>query len=272
MVRRPLGRRRCVSDHRVGRPDRQPRSCTTSWPASRGPPTRSSSTSWPGWWSRASGAGCGGSGSSWTGYRSSSCCSCYGLLRGYASHTLWGPFFRPQVWFDTHVRVRRRPDRPAAAWLYRPGLHVWDYLVWACYMSHFFASFIVAGGAVEDELRQVPSLRPAVRRPDLHRVHHLRAVPGHAPVDGQPARHIPPTTVRIIDQVWKHLHLGLGAALFAGGDKFDNNVAAMPSLHGAYPMLICLFFWKGSSRASACCWRPTRSAWPSRSSTPVSTS
>ena len=39
-----------------------------------------------------------------------------------------------------------------------------------------------------------------------------------------------------------------GAALFAGGDKFDNNVAAMPSLHGAYPMLICLFFWKGSSR------------------------
>ena len=30
-------------------------------------------------------------------------------------------------------------------------------------------------------------------------------------------------------------------------DVFDNNVAAMPSLHGAYPMLICLFFWKGSS-------------------------
>ncbi len=56
--------------------------------------------------------------------------------------------------------------------------------------------------------------------------------------------HIPRTT-RIIDQVWKHLHIGLGQALLAGGDKFDNNVAAMPSLHGAYPMLICLFFWKG---------------------------
>ncbi len=27
----------------------------------------------------------------------------YGILRGYASHTLWGPFYRPQVWFDTHV-------------------------------------------------------------------------------------------------------------------------------------------------------------------------
>ena len=47
--------------------------------------------------------------------------------------------------------------------------------------------------------------------------------------------------------MWKHLHIGLGQSLFAGGNKFDNNVAAMPSLHGAYPMLICLFFWKGSS-------------------------
>ena len=44
-----------------------------------------------------------------------------------------------------------------------------------------------------------------------------------------------------------HLHVGLGQSLFAGGSKFDNNVAAMPSLHGAYPMLICLFFWKDSS-------------------------
>jgi membrane-associated phospholipid phosphatase len=36
--------------------------------------------------------------------------------------------------------------------------------------------------------------------------------------------------------------------VFTGGDKFDNNVAAMPSIHAAYPMLICLFFWKGASR------------------------
>ena len=27
----------------------------------------------------------------------------YGLLRSYASHTLWGPFVRPQVWIDTHI-------------------------------------------------------------------------------------------------------------------------------------------------------------------------
>ena len=45
-----------------------------------------------------------------------------------------------------------------------------------------------------------------------------------------------------------HLHFHTGAAIFTGGNKFDNNVTAMPSLHGAYPMLICLFFWPTASR------------------------
>jgi membrane-associated phospholipid phosphatase len=62
------------------------------------------------------------------------------------------------------------------------------------------------------------------------------------------SRHYLPHTVRIIPVVLDHLHLHSGAAVFTGGDKFDNNVAAMPSIHAAYPMLICLFFWKGASR------------------------
>jgi membrane-associated phospholipid phosphatase len=57
--------------------------------------------------------------------------------------------------------------------------------------------------------------------------------------------HLGPVT-RIVPVVLDHLHLHSGAAVFKGGSKFDNTVAAMPSLHGAYPMLICLFFWKGS--------------------------
>jgi membrane-associated phospholipid phosphatase len=69
---------------------------------------------------------------------------------------------------------------------------------------------------------------------------------GSEHVQGFHFHYLPPVT-RIIDQVWAHLHIHLGQALFAGGDKFDNNVAAMPSLHGAYPMLIAVFFWKGSS-------------------------
>ncbi len=36
--------------------------------------------------------------------------------------------------------------------------------------------------------------------------------------------------------------------MFTHGSEFANNVAAMPSLHAAYPMLILLFFWSRARR------------------------
>jgi hypothetical protein len=170
----------------------------------------------------------------------------YGILRGYASHTLWGPFYRPQIWLDTHVGLGVDPTVQLQHWLYRPGLHFWDYLVWACYMSHFFTSFIIAGVLWKTNYPKFRRFVPMFV--GLTFIGYITYVlyPAMPPWMASQFGHIPPTT-RIIDQVWKHLHIGLGQALFAGGDKFDNNVAAMPSLHGAYPMLICLFFWKGAS-------------------------
>jgi membrane-associated phospholipid phosphatase len=182
----------------------------------------------------------------------------YGILRGYASHTLWGPvstygnlsqqaFYSAQVWFDTHVvGFGIDPTVQLQRWLYRPGLHVWDYMAWACYMTHFFASFIIAGVLWKTNYPKFRRYVPLFV--GLTFIGYITYVlyPAMPPWMASEFHHIPPTT-RIIDQVWKHLHIGLGQALFAGGNKFDNNVAAMPSLHGAYPMLICLFFWKGSS-------------------------
>jgi hypothetical protein len=180
----------------------------------------------------------------------------YGILRGYASHTLWGPvsrwgalsqqaFVKPQVWFDTHV-FSVDPTVQLQRWLYTPGLHFWDYLVWACYMSHFFASFIIAGvlwKTNHERFRRFVALFVG-----LTFIGYITYVlyPAMPPWMASEFHHMPSTT-RIIDHVWAHLHLGLGVSLFAGGSKFDNNVAAMPSLHGAYPMLICLFFWKAAS-------------------------
>ena len=157
-------------------------------------------------------------------------------------------------------------------WLYRPGLHVWDYLVWACYMTHFFASFIIAGVLWKTNYPKFRRFVAAVRGPDLHRLHHLRALPGHAPVDGERVRAHPPHDA-------DH-RPGVEApaprprpALFAGGNKFDNNVAAMPSLHGGVPDAHLPVLLEGlERRASACSWPPTRSAWLSRWSTPASTS
>lgn len=171
----------------------------------------------------------------------------YGILRGYAAHTLWGPFYRPQVWFDTHVAgFGADPTVQLQRWLYRPGLHVWDYLVWACSMTHFFVSFIIAGVLWKTNYPKFRRYVPLFV--GLTFIGYVTYVlyPAMPPWMASQFGHLPSTT-RIIDQVWMHLHIGLGQSLFAGGDKFDNNVAAIPSLHGAYPMLICPFFWKGSS-------------------------
>ena len=47
-------------------------------------------------------------------------------------------------------------------------------------------------------------------------------------------------------ELWEHLgHQGI-AGLFSGTSLYANDVAAIPSLHAAYPMLIALFFWQGS--------------------------
>ena len=47
----------------------------------------------------------------------------------------------------------------------------------------------------------------------------------------------------IIPVMWNHVGVHGASALFTGANRFDNNIAAMPSLHAAYPMLLLLFFW-----------------------------
>jgi membrane-associated phospholipid phosphatase len=171
----------------------------------------------------------------------------YGLLRDYASHTLWGPFVRPQVWFDTHIAgLGIDPTVQLQRWLYSPKLHIWDYLCWCCYMSHFFASFIVAGVLWKTNYPKFRRFVPLFITLTLLGFVTYVLFPAMPPwMAGQ--FHYMPRVVRIVPVVLDHLHLHSGAAVFTGGNKFDNNVAAMPSIHAAYPMLLCLFFWKGSS-------------------------
>jgi hypothetical protein len=57
-----------------------------------------------------------------------------------------------------------------------------------------------------------------------------------------------PPTAKIIDEMWTHVRLGNGSGIFSGTGHFADPVAAVPSLHAAYPMLLVLFFWKQAGR------------------------
>ena len=106
-----------------------------------------------------------------------------------------------QVWFDTHVvGFGVDPTVQLQRWLYRPGLHFWDYLAWACYMTHFFASFIIAGVLWKTNYPKFRRYVPLFV--GLTFIGYITYVlyPAMPPWMASEFHHIPPTT-RIIDQV-----------------------------------------------------------------------
>jgi len=67
-----------------------------------------------------------------------------------------------------------------------------------------------------------------------------------------------PHTFRITHAVVNNLPVPKAEALFQQGTEWGNDVAAVPSLHAAYTMLICLFLWPRVNRR----WRPLLAAYP----------
>lgn len=186
----------------------------------------------------------------------------YSLLRGYASHVLWGPFVRPQLALDRIIGFGSVPTVVLQRWLLNPNqLHWWDYAVWAVYTSHFFVSYVIAAVLWKRNHQRFRRfinlfvvltfvgyvgylLYPAMPPWMASEAGHAPVTPGsvNPPYLSVPTGYDGPTT-RIIPLVWQHLGVKSAAALFTRGSEFANNVAAMPSLHAAYPMLILLFFW-----------------------------
>ncbi len=199
----------------------------------------------------------------------------YSLLRGYASNVLWGPFVRPEIAFDRFIGFGTVPTVQLQQWLFNPSyLHWWDYAVWAVYNSHFFTSYVIAAVLWKRNharFRRFITLFVALTFVGyLGYVFYPAMPPWMAaeagqlvPTLGHPAPYttlpVSPSyladatgylgaTTRIIPLVWERVGLKAAAALFTNGSEFDNNVAAMPSLHAAYPMLIMLFFWRRARR------------------------
>jgi hypothetical protein len=167
----------------------------------------------------------------------------YSLLRGYASHVLWGPFVGPQLAFDRFVGFGVDPTVQLQRWLFNPHhLHWWDYAVWVVYNSHFFTSYVIAAVLWKrnhERFRRFIALFVGVTFLGYAGYVFYPAMP---PWMASQTGHMAATT-RIIPLVWQHVGLKEAAALFTRGSEFANNIAAMPSLHAAYPVLILLFFW-----------------------------
>ena len=119
----------------------------------------------------------------------------YGILRGYASHTFWGQQSSAErelragllltAGVVRHTRLQRRPDGAVAALAVHPGTALLGLSRVGLLHEPLLHVVHHRRGPVEDELPQVPPLRASLRRTHLRRLHHLRALSGHAAVDGQ---------------------------------------------------------------------------------------
>jgi membrane-associated phospholipid phosphatase len=63
---------------------------------------------------------------------------------------------------------------------------------------------------------------------------------------------------RTIAIVWHHVPIAHFGSLFEKGQTYANNVAAMPSLHAAFSLLIVMYIWRLVPRW----WRPLLALYP----------
>ncbi len=171
----------------------------------------------------------------------------YDFLRGSAGNLLL-PHVLPQIRVDEWLFGGTAPTVTLQHWLYTPGVaRPWDYAAFAVYMTHFVAPFVVAGllwKFAHDRFRRFAWLFMLLTFAGLVTYALYPAVP---PWMASQNGYLPPTA-KIIDEMWTHVRFGNGSGVFSGTGHFADPVAAVPSLHAAYPMLLVLFFWKSAGR------------------------
>ncbi len=167
----------------------------------------------------------------------------YDMLRGSAGSWL-SPHALPQIRIDQWLFGGTAPTVSLQHALYTPGVaHVWDYAAFGVYMTHFVVPFAVAGllwKYAHNRFRRFLVLFVLLTFAALLTYALYPAVP---PWMASQNGYLPPTA-KIIDEMWTHVRFGNGSGLFSGTGHFADPIAAVPSLHAAYPMLLTLFFWK----------------------------
>jgi hypothetical protein len=127
--------------------------------------------------------------------------------------------------------------------LWTPGdLHWFDYAVWGVYMTHFFAVWLVAAMLWRVARDRFPHYALLTAALTLAAFLVYWRYPAQPPWLAAESGHIAPVE-RIVPIVWDRLGVGSMKSVYENRDVV-NTVAAMPSLHAAYPLMLLLFFWR----------------------------
>jgi membrane-associated phospholipid phosphatase len=166
----------------------------------------------------------------------------YDFLRGAVAVAPDRAHVDPQLALDKVIGAGAVPTVWLQQHLWHAGHPRWyDYGVWAVYMTHFFVVWVTA--AVLWRVARHRFRRYAVLTVVLTLGAFLTywLYPAQPPWLSAQSLRIAPID-RIVPEVWGQLGVGTVQSIYED-DRLVNTVAAMPSLHAAYPFMLLLFFW-----------------------------
>jgi membrane-associated phospholipid phosphatase len=177
----------------------------------------------------------------------------YDFLRGQiGSNPLFSPHVLPQIRVDEFL-FGSVPTVDLQARLFDPAHIDWlDIASWGVYITHFFTVFVIAATLWRVSRPLFLEFRAMVITLTAAAFATYALFPAAPPWMGYEDGQIGPVH-RIVGDVWRHLGAGSAAAIWDHGSAFSNEVAALPSLHTAYPVLILCFFWRFGWPARAIC-------------------
>jgi hypothetical protein len=169
----------------------------------------------------------------------------YDSLRGSASH-LFGVHYLPQIDADKWL-FGGVPTVSLQHWLWSGHVVWWDVIFWGVYLTHFFATPVVAAVLWKVDRQRFRVFVVLVAALSFLGLATYALYPAAPPWMAGQAGLIDPVT-RIVPLVWHYLGLHSAGSIVEGGYAYANNVAAVPSLHAAFSLLVAITLWPSRRR------------------------
>ena len=167
----------------------------------------------------------------------------YDLARGVADNIGIAPHTSTGIDFDRALFGHTLPTNWLQDRLFDVNVaHWYDYVTFFVYLSHFFVTLLIAAFLWRFRYPLFRRWRAMVLAVAGAGFLTYALFPGTPPWLASETGHLPYIT-RTIGYMWQHVHLYPAAALFETSNRYVNEVAAIPSLHAAYTLLVVLFFW-----------------------------
>ncbi len=165
----------------------------------------------------------------------------YDSLRGSAGH-LFAVHYLPQLQVDQWMFGGTAPTVALQHWLWHGHVAWFDVIFWGVYLTHFFATPVVAAVLWKVDRQRFRRFAVFVTVLSFAGLLTYALYPAAPPWMASDA-HLTAPIVRLIPLVWQSLDLHSAGSLVEHGYQYANNVAAVPSLHAAFSLLVAITLW-----------------------------